>query len=157
MGGTDGTFRIDISDEQSLLAVDEPRLRQAIASILSGEGIRCATISVAIVDDAAIRPLNARYLGHDYATDVLSFVLEHEDDALEGEVIVSAETAQNAAGKFGWRAEDELLLYVIHGTLHLVGYDDLTDEALPKMRERERHYLSCFGLVPRYDENRADG
>jgi probable rRNA maturation factor len=144
-------LQIDISDEQSLIQVDATRMREAIAAILTDEGFTFAMISVAIVDDAAIRPLNARYLGHDDATDVLSFVLEQEDHRLEGEVIVSAETAQSTAARFGWRADDELLLYVIHGTLHLVGYDDLTDEALPVMRARERHYLSHFGLEPRYE------
>jgi probable rRNA maturation factor len=144
-------LQIEISDEQSLVDVDEARIREAVTSILADEGYVAAVVSVAIVDDAAIRPLNARYLGHDYATDVLSFVLEQDDSKLEGEVIVSAETAHQRAARFGWRADDELLLYVIHGTLHLVGYDDLTDEALPVMRARERHYLSHFGLEPRYE------
>ena len=144
-------LQIEISDEQSLIDVNEPRIREAVASILADEGYAAAYVSIAIVDDATIRPLNARYLGHDYATDVLSFVLEQDADKLEGEVIVSAETAQASAERFGWHADDELLLYVIHGTLHLVGYDDLTDEALPAMRARERHYLNHFGLEPRYE------
>ena len=144
-------LQIEISDEQSLVDVDEARIREVVTSILADEGYAAAYVSIAIVDDATIRPLNARYLGHDYATDVLSFVLEHDEGNLEGEVIVSAETAQRSAARFGWRAADELLLYLIHGTLHLVGYDDLTDEALPAMRARERHYLSHFGLEPRYE------
>ncbi len=69
-------IRIDITNEQSLLDIDEPRLREAISRVLAAESVHEAVISLAIVDDATIRPLNARYLGHDYATDVLSFVLE---------------------------------------------------------------------------------
>ena len=145
-----GKLQIDLSNEQTLLGLDKARLREAVAAVLTGEGIRKAAISLAIVDDATIQPLNAQFLGHDYATDVLSFVLD-EDDGLEGEVIVSAETAIATAARFGWRPDDELLLYVIHGTLHLVGYDDLTDEALSAMRAKERHYLALFGLEPRYD------
>jgi probable rRNA maturation factor len=145
-------LQMEVSNEQELLAVDEGRLREAVGRVLAEEGLRAATISLAIVDDATIRPLNARYLGHDYATDVLSFVLEQSDGSLEGEVIVSAETAIATAARFGWRPEDELLLYVIHGTLHLVGYDDLTPEALNRMRQRERHYCSTFGLEPRYQD-----
>jgi probable rRNA maturation factor len=144
-------LQIEIIDEQSMVEFDAARIREAVTSILADEGYVAAVVSVAIVDDAAIRPLNARYLGHDYATDVLSFVLEQQDGTLEGEVIVSAETAQQSAARFGWHADDELLLYIIHGTLHLVGYDDLTDEALPLMRARERHYLNHFGLEPRYE------
>ena len=56
---------------------------------------------------------------------MLSFVLE-QGDGLEGEVVVGAETALRAAPQFGWSPHDELLLYVIHGTLHLVGHDDAT-------------------------------
>jgi probable rRNA maturation factor len=66
-------------------------------------------------------------------------------------VIVSAETAELTAGWYGWTAEDELLLYVIHGTLHLVGYDDTTPETQIEMRERERACLACFGVEGRYD------
>jgi probable rRNA maturation factor len=120
--------------------------------VLIAEGVREATISLAIVDDATIRPLNARYLGHDYATDVLSFVLEQTVGKLEGEIIVSAETALQSAERFGWAAGDELLLYVIHGALHLVGYDDLQPQVQAQMRSREREHLSHFGLAPRYEE-----
>ncbi len=60
---------------------------------------------------------------------MLSFVLEQGEGFLDGEVVVSAETAQRAAPRFGWSAAEELLLYVIHGTLHLAGYDDATPGA----------------------------
>jgi probable rRNA maturation factor len=143
---------VDISNEQSLLAVDEPRLREAILRVLAEEGFSGGAISLAIVDDAVIRPLNAKYLGHDYATDVLSFVLDQDADSLEGEVIVSAETALAAAARFGWEAEDELLLYVIHGTLHLAGFDDTTPDRRAEMRLREQHHLAQFGLQPHYDD-----
>jgi probable rRNA maturation factor len=145
-------IRIDIANEQSLLAIDEPRLREGISRVLAGEDIHHASISLAILDDAAIRPLNAQYLGHDYATDVLSFVLERSADRLEGEIIASAGTAIRSAARFGWQPADELLLYVIHGALHLVGYDDLTPEKQARMRDREREHLAHFGLVPRYVE-----
>ena len=88
---------------------------------------------MAVVDDPTIRRLHREYLGEDSPTDVMSFVLERADDYLEGEVVVSAETACAAAPEYGWPAADELLLYVIHGTLHLVGYDDTT----PRMRSRD--------------------
>jgi probable rRNA maturation factor len=103
------------------------------------------------VDDATIRPINARHLGHDYATDVLSFLLERTGDRLEGEVIVSAETAHRDAPRYHWTPADELLLYVIHGTLHLVGYDDLEPELKRRMRTQERLHLKEFGLIPNYE------
>jgi len=66
-------------------------------------------------------------------------------------VIVSADTAMASAEKYGWRAHDELLLYVIHGCLHLTGHDDQTDDALATMRACEKKYLALFALTPRYD------
>ena len=120
--------------------------------VLAEEGIQRATISLAVVDDPTIHDLNRRFLQHDYPTDVLSFVLDSGPGYVDGEVIVSADTATAAAARYGWTRDDELLLYVIHGALHLVGYDDQTPAAQQAMRDRERLLLRHFGLVPRYDE-----
>lgn len=155
---------LDITDQQSLLAVDHDRLRAAIARVLATERIASAEISLALVDDAEIHRVNREFLGHDYATDVISFVLNDKasplDDVsssrvavvapprLEGELIVSTETALREAAAHGWTPADELLLYVVHGLLHLCGYDDLTDEARPVMRAREREVLAGWQLVP---------
>jgi probable rRNA maturation factor len=142
---------IQLSNEQTL-PLDETPLRQAVRRILHDASIPEATVSIAVVDDPTIHQLNRRYLDHDDATDVLSFVLQREENRLEGEVVVSAETAQRVARQFGWSPADELLLYVIHGALHLVGYDDQTPSERAAMREQERAYLARFGLAPRYDE-----
>ena len=149
-------IQIDITNEHSH-AVDEDRLRRAVRAIFEAEALTSATVSVAIVDDATIHRLNNGFLGHDRPTDVLSFVLDRTEDALDGEVIVSADTAAAVAQRFGWTAADELLLYVIHGTLHLVGYDDQDPEALLEMRTRERQFLARFGLTPRYSSKTRNG
>lgn len=125
--------------------------------ILQDESFSRAEINVAVVDDPTIRQLHRKYLGQDEPTDVLSFVLENSEACLEGEVIVSAETALAAAPRFGWPAPDELLLYVIHGTLHLVGYDDTTPEKQAEMRRKEQSYLARFGLTGRYEESVSGG
>jgi probable rRNA maturation factor len=139
---------IDICSEQDALEFDEAPLRKAALAILNDAGVRQGSLSIAVVDDPAIHQLNRQYLQHDYPTDVLSFVLERDGDRLEGEVIVSADTAIRTAAQLGWPSGNELLLYVIHGTLHLVGYDDLEPELQTKMREQERTYLARFGLTP---------
>ncbi|HUY34598.1 MAG TPA: rRNA maturation RNase YbeY [Pirellulales bacterium] len=144
--------RIEFANEQDRHAVDESRLCSAVTRVLEGECVSEATISLAIVDDPTIHHLNRKYLDHDEPTDVLSFVLEQGPDALEGEIIVSADRAAAMARGFGWSADDELLLYVIHGALHLVGYDDTNPSARAVMRGKERAYLAEFGLEPRYEE-----
>lgn len=147
------SFTIEIADDEALAASDHPRLEQAVDLILLDAEIRIAEISIAIVKDAQMHELNRQYLDHDYTTDVLSFVLE--DDAasgqLDGEIIVNADYAAREAKRYGWSCGDELLLYVIHGALHLTGHDDTTPAAKQAMREAEAKYLSGFGLKHRYD------
>ncbi len=145
-------YRVPVNNAQERLAVDRQRLREAVRAILAGEGVSRAEVSLAIVDDPTIHRLNRQFLQHDYATDVLSFLLEESSAPwrIEGEVIASADTAMRSAEEYGWAPADELLLYVVHGTLHLVGYDDHEPDDRTVMRERERHYLAAFGLQPRY-------
>lgn len=145
-------YKVAVNNAQTQLRFVRKRLVEAVRAILEGEGFERGEVSVAVVDDPTIHRLNRQFLAHDYPTDVLSFVLESGESprSLEGEVIVSADTATRSAETYGWQAEDELLLYVVHGTLHLTGYDDLEPEAHQLMRERERHYLAQFGLTPRY-------
>ena len=76
-------FALDISDQQSLLAVDHDRLRTVVARVLTAEQIASAEISLALVDDAEIHRINREFLGHDYATDVISFVLNDEASPLD--------------------------------------------------------------------------
>lgn len=144
-------LEIQVADEQQH-PIDAERLAEGARRVLSANGITDGEVSIAVVDDARMHELNRQYLCHDYPTDVLSFLLEHEGDRLEGEVIVSADYAAREAKSFGWSLEDELLLYVVHGCLHLVGHDDQTPAAKAAMRLEEQRFLKTFGLEPRYDE-----
>lgn len=145
-------IQIQFAHEHPHFRFAESRARQAMLEVLSAAGLEHASISVAIVDDPTIHELNRRYLEHDYPTDVLSFLLESGDWGLEGEVIASADTAERMAGEAGWSIDDELLLYVVHGTLHLVGYDDQEPAGREQMRQREREVLARFGLSVRHEQ-----
>lgn len=145
------THKIEIADEQSL-PFDGTRLVSTVAQILSDHNLNQSEISIAVVDDPAIRVINQQYLDHDYETDVISFVLDFDESTsrLTGQLVVSTDTAKNMAKQIGGTMEDELLLYVIHGTLHLVGFDDKDQESATEMRARERHYLSLNGVEHRW-------
>ena len=141
---------VDIANQQTSVSLDRVRLRRAVRAILKDASIREARISLAFVDDPTIARLNEQFLDHRGPTDVLSFVLDSGEGRLEGEVVVSAETASREAPRFGWTPHDELLLYVVHGTLHLVGYDDQTAGRRVRMRAREREVLEQVNsLSPR--------
>jgi probable rRNA maturation factor len=134
-------FELSLANEQSVHAVDANSLTAAARRVLADSRFKSATISLAVVDDATIHALNRQYLEHNWPTDVLSFVLDKRGDHLDGEVILSADTAASAAQEHGTTAADEQLLYVIHGMLHLIGYDDTTDADVAQMRAAENHYL----------------
>ena len=87
------------------------------------------------------------------STSGLSVSNRAEGCQIEGEVIVSAEYAEQMAGEGGWTAMDELTLYVVHGILHICGYDDLTTDEKTIMRQREVAVMKSLGLVPRYAAN----
>jgi probable rRNA maturation factor len=139
---------VPIADRQNALAVDRRLLRRAVRSVLRMAGVSKALISVAVVDDDTIARINWEYLRHRGPADVLSFPLD-DGGRLEGEVIVSAETAARRAPRYGWAPHDELLLYVVHGTLHLVGHDDRTTRQQAQMQEREREVLEGLGISRR--------
>lgn len=140
-------YRVLVADEQSALAIDQRALTAAVQVVLADSPFRSADVSLAIVDDPTIHQLNIRYLDHDYPTDVLSFVLDESDGHLEGEVIVSSDTAIRAAAEAGWSAHDELRLYVIHGALHLVGYQDKEPQQRRAMLEAEVRVLQQLGAA----------
>ncbi len=143
---------VELANRQAKWPVNREQLCAAVRAVLSGENIEWAQISLVVVDDPTIHELNRRFLQHDEPTDVLSFVLEQNTGFVEGEIIISADTAAQAAQRFGWLLENEQLLYVIHGALHLVGYDDQSPTAQQQMRSKERFYLNQFGLNPHYEE-----
>ena len=140
-------YRILVANEQATLTIDQNRLDRAVTAILADSKFATAAVSIAVVDDPTIHTLNVQYLAHDYPTDVLSFVLEETADHLEGELVVSADTAIREAGQAGWSPHDELLLYVVHGTLHMVGYDDHDPAEQARMYAAEAHYLQRIGTA----------
>ncbi len=145
-------IQIDVTNHQVFVRLDRRKLREAVRSVLTGAGIRQGLVSLAVVDDASIRDVHRRHLAIDEPTDVLSFLFEREGGRLEGEIVTSAETAVATAPLFAWTAEAEILLYVVHGALHLVGHDDRSRAARAAMRRQERYHLGQFGLSPRYDK-----
>jgi probable rRNA maturation factor len=146
---------ITVTNQQSALPIDSARIERAVRIVLGEKSIGRGRVGVAVVDDAAIAELHGRYLQDGKPTDVLSFGLGAAPGYLEGEVVVSAQRAAAVAPRYGWAAEDELLLYVIHGALHLVGYDDTTPRRRAEMRRRERAFLARFGVEVRYAEAAA--
>jgi probable rRNA maturation factor len=147
-----GGISVDVTSTQGHVSVEAAAVAGLVGRVLRHENIARASISLALVDDAAIHRINRVHLGHDWPTDVISFVLSDEGDPeLAGELVVSAETARNTAASVGADPLAELSLYVVHGLLHLCGYDDTTDDARLLMRSREEDHLRREGLAGAFD------
>lgn len=140
--------KIAVATPQEIVPIDRRRMREVARAVLEGEGVADYEISLAFVDNPTIHDLNRRYLSHDEPTDVLSFPLSSPRDGkkLVGELVIGAEVGKAQAEEHGHALDAELALYVIHGLLHLCGYDDRDSDSSVEMRSRERHYLQLLGL-----------
>jgi probable rRNA maturation factor len=128
-------------------ALDFQALKAAAAAVLEGEGVREAKVTLAFVDNAHIHRLNKQFLDHDEPTDVLTFpYTDPGARKLEGEVVIGYEVAKEYAADRGHALNLELLLYVVHGCLHLCGYTDTDARSAAEMRTKEREYLTRLGL-----------
>jgi probable rRNA maturation factor len=133
-------IRVRIASPQEFVVIEKARFRALVPAVLSGEGISHAEISLAFVDDPTIHRINKQFLDHDEPTDVITFPLKKKP--LEAELVIGVEVAQREAAERKLDVQDELALYVVHGLLHLCGYDDHSDRDRSQMRERERRYLN---------------
>lgn len=165
-------IEIDIANMQSQVPVDVRVLESALCQGLEQESVAGAVLSVTIVDNQTIHQINRTHLNHDYPTDVISFQLDWASDTaeapstdasqrsagatIEGEIVVSAEYAASFAQQCGWPVLNELILYAIHGMLHICGYDDQTPDEKRQMRHRERAILESMGLDVPYPDDRAE-
>jgi probable rRNA maturation factor len=94
--------------------------------------------------------LHQRFLGRRKVTDVLAFPYEATSALVSGEIVVNAELAVREAARRPHSAQDEVLLYVVHGLLHLLGYDDHKAADRRRMREREQAVLKAAGYEVRF-------
>ena len=109
--------------------VSEDLLRSAVDLVLRDAGVTDGEISLALLDDQAIRELNRTYLGRDRPTDVIAFTLYEEGESLLGDIYVGHEQAVRQAGEMAVPLIEELVRLAIHGTLHVLGHGHPETEA----------------------------
>ena len=136
---------ISIRNLQKKIPISSQRIKRVILKTLTQEGAqKSGEISVALVTDKIIKRINRKYLGKNRPTDVMAFNLsESPQGKFLGEIIISTDTALSNSQKFNTRPQDEIYLYLIHGLLHLLGYDDNTRKNALKMQKR-LEYLCQF-------------
>lgn len=131
------------NNRQDKIIIDLQRAERSLHNILENLDCLDKELSLTFVDDDGIREINKKYLNRNYPTNVISFSMregefgEINPDVL-GDIIISVETASRDAMQAGIRLEEELDYLIIHGILHILGYDHETSEADAKrMREKE--------------------
>jgi probable rRNA maturation factor len=112
------------------------RCNEAVRRVLRAEKVGNAEVSVVLTGDAAMRRLNLRWRGHRGSTDVLSFPLG-DSETLEGELYVNLDRAEQQAREYGIPYGEEVVRLIVHGVLHLAGYDDTAPPRARRMKKRE--------------------
>ncbi len=122
-------------------------LRDRLRQVLKDEGCSPSfSLSVRLTGDVEISSLHSQWMGVDGPTDVISFPQDDpaapdEPDPCLGDVVVSVDTARRQASERGHDLNAEVMLLAVHGTLHLLGYGDLTESAARRMRAAERRFV----------------
>jgi len=136
--------------------VDEAWLRDIVARVLAAEGVPRAEAGIVITGDATVRDLNRRYRGEDAPTDVLSFAfgVDAEEFVLPpgksnrlGDVVISLPAARRQAKQARHSLEREVAVLLVHGLLHLLGYDHATDDDARVMESHQAALLTSLGVI----------
>ncbi len=134
-------MQIFIINLQHKIPVPLRRVKKAVHRCGREMNLKIMDLSVVFVGKDRMRRMNREFLGHDWVTDVLTFFYS-DAAALQAEIIVCPSLAVPQGKRYGQRVDQEILLYVIHGLLHLCGYDDRTEKDRKAMRQKEAELLA---------------
>ena len=145
-----GSHKLNIRDLQKKIPIDRRKIKQIILKIISAEKLaRSGEVNISFITDFRIKKLNSRFHGRNSPTDVLAFDLSRNQKELIADIYISADTAVKNSKTFKTNPVSELYLYVIHGMLHIAGYDDHKPKDIKLMRSKEQEYLKKVGDSPR--------
>lgn len=142
-------MRITIINLQNKVPVNSKRVKKTVQKVLSKEAVKkSGEITVCFVDDRKIKELNLKYLGKNNPTDVIAFDITEpkSPDKYFADIAISTDRAIDNAKAFHTRPLYELYLYVIHGVLHILGYDDRSKKDKLLMHRREKELLKILNL-----------
>ncbi len=137
-------MKVEIANLQKHYKIKYSKIKQVVKEVL-GKKNNNAKLSFAFVDNDEIKKLNKKYFNSNEVTDVISFPLNNNNSSLNGEIVISVETAVASAVKENVDVEGEINLYVVHGLLHLLGYNDANSDDAEIMHEKESSILKALG------------
>jgi len=119
-------------------------LKAGVVKIFLIEGYALKHLSYIFCSDDYLLTLNNQFLQHNFYTDILTFSISQKNQPIEGEIYISTDRIKENAKIFNVSYEKELLRVMIHGALHLCGYDDQTEKAKKEMRQKEDFYIQLY-------------
>ena len=131
-----------VYDIEETTDLDDDWLNSTCKNILNDKDQDTATISIILTNDEKLQQLKKQYFQQDVLTDVITFNLEEDGDPVEGEIYISLNRVSENAREFKQVTRRELKRVIIHGCLHLLGYDDQSPEGKKEMTRLENYYLS---------------
>ena len=131
-----------------------PRIKKLVKAICSRFKLSNATVGIAIINNEQMRKVNAQFMNRKSTTDCLSFDLSEDKNRKLFELVVNGELAQKEANLRGHSSEAELALYITHGLLHNLGFDDSTRKQARKMHDNEDKILQQFGYGSVYNKRK---
>lgn len=148
-------LKVRVSNLNKKRKIPRRLIRKTASSVLGSFGKKKALVDITFISDRRIKALNKKYMARDRATDVLSFVFKKPffsgDIGIVGDIYISSDMAFGAARRFGTGFRKELLLYTIHGVLHLLGFGDETAKEKKRIRKLEKKFLrkaeKCGGKI----------
>ena len=147
-------MKVFVENRTTTYRLDRRGVMRIIAGVLKAAKVgRVAGLGFVFLDDRSIRRLNRRYMKHDRPTDVLCFRLDEggrSSRGILGEIYISIDRAAVQSKRFGASPGEELVRYIIHGVLHLVGYDDRTRRERVRMSHKEDWILAWLSRSEKF-------
>lgn len=131
------------TEDTSFVYKGKRRTSAWLMAVAESHSRRLGEISVIFCPDPYLLEVNRKYLGHDYYTDIITFDY-CEDGLLSGDLFISVDTVRENAAFYGVPFDDELHRVIVHGLLHLIGFDDHTEEDVKTMRHEENEALKLL-------------
>lgn len=128
----------------SLPGFNEKRIREWLNNVINHEGAEAGIIQFILIKDEDLLEINRTYLKHDTLTDIITFNFNKEFGGISGDIYISLERVFENAEHYHVSVINELMRVMVHGVLHLIGYDDQDESSKQMMRDRENYYLSLF-------------
>lgn len=131
-----------ISEDIDFTLQNVDKVKNWLVQVIADHSFRLENITYIFCSDEYLYNINQTYLNHDTFTDIITFDNSDEENTVEGDIFISIDRVKENASQLNVTFADELHRVMIHGVLHLMGYDDKDESSKTKMRQKENDYLS---------------